>query len=187
MPKLTRIYTRTGDDGATRLGTNTEVPKDAIRVQAYGEVDELNSSIGVALASGLNPRLKKVLTNIQNELFVLGADLAFPREPEDQSNIPTIGERHVTILEELIDEMVSEVGPLENFILPGGTVGAAYLHYSRTICRRAERSLVRLAREEPVNKITLKYLNRLSDALFVMARFENWDKGNEESLWDSHI
>lgn len=185
MPRLTKIYTKTGDDGTTALGTRQRVPKDALRVQSYGEIDELNSAIGVALASGLNPRLERTLTRIQNELFDLGAQLAFPADRESGPEMPRIDEGRVSDLEMLIDDLVATIGPLENFILPGGSPGASFLHLARAVCRRAERSLVKLARAESVDPGAAKYLNRLSDALFVMARYENQEKGIEETLWQT--
>jgi cob(I)alamin adenosyltransferase len=187
MPRLTKIYTRTGDDGTTSLGSRERVPKDALRVQAYGTVDELNSTIGVAAASGLCDQLMVILPIIQNELFHLGSDLSFYGEDKKKYNIPAIEERHVAQLEAWIDEISAVVGPLENFILPGGTVGAAHLHVARTVCRRAEREAITLAREEPdeINPFVIKYLNRLSDALFVMARLENREKGVAEPLWNT--
>ena len=128
MPRLTKIYTRGGDQGLTALGSGTRVPKDALRVQAYGTADELNSQLGVAVAGGLCERLATLLPTIQNELFHLGSDLCFTEEDKRKYNIPLIEERHVTALEELIDELTAVVGPLENFILPGGSLGAAQLH-----------------------------------------------------------
>jgi cob(I)alamin adenosyltransferase len=185
MPRLTKIYTRTGDDGTTALGSRRRIAKDAQRVAAYGTVDELNSAIGVALAGGLVARLAEILRTIQNELFHLGAELAFPEEERGAAEMPHIGAHHVVKLEELIDELMAVVGPLDNFILPGGAVGAAHLHLARTICRRAERAVVSLAREETVGDFALAYLNRLSDALFVMARYENHERLIAEPLWDS--
>lgn len=185
MPRLTKIYTRTGDDGMTALGSRSRVPKDSLRVAAYGTVDELNSFIGVALAHGLVERLAQELAVIQNELFHLGSDLAFPEEDKEQFAIPQIEERHVVKLEKLMDDLSTAVGPLENFILPGGSVGAANLHVARTVCRRAEREVTSLAREEPVGPFVIPYLNRLSDALFVMARYQNFICKVPEPLWDS--
>jgi cob(I)alamin adenosyltransferase len=185
MPKLTKIYTKTGDDGTTALGTRIRVPKDALRVCAYGDVDELNAAIGVAIASDLSPGLAGVLTEIQNELFNLGTVLAFPEDQAGDLDIPRIEMRHVERLEVLIDQSTATVGQLENFILPGGSQGASLLHLARTICRRAERSAVTLAREEPVDVLVIKYLNRLSDALFVMARQENKARAVAEALWNS--
>ncbi len=183
MPRLTRIYTRTGDEGTTGLGGGQRVPKDSRRVATYGTVDELNSQIGVALATGLCERLTAELSAIQNELFDLGSDLCWPSDDPRRSRIPTMEERHVEMLERLIDEFNEVVGPLANFLLPGGSIGAAQLHIARTICRRAEREAVRLGRAETIGPFVLPYLNRLSDALFVMARYENHEQGVPEPLW----
>ncbi|MBI1294070.1 cob(I)yrinic acid a,c-diamide adenosyltransferase [bacterium] len=185
MPKLNRIYTRNGDQGQTSLGGGQRVPKDALRVQVYGTVDELNSQIGVAVASGLCTRLADVLPVIQNELFHLGSDLCFLEGDKIKYAIPQIELRHVEALESLIDEMTEVVGPLENFILPGGSIGSAHLHVARTTCRRAEREATTLARQESIGTNVLIYLNRLSDALFVMARYENHQKGVAEPLWNT--
>ena len=136
MPRLTKIYTRSGDDGTTSLGIKRRVPKDSLRVQAYGDVDELNSVLGLALAGGLSPFLAQELQIIQNELFHLGSDLAFPQEDGEERQIPQIEKRHVDKLETLIDQLTADLGPLDNFILPGGSLGAAHLHLARTICRR---------------------------------------------------
>ena len=187
MPRLTTIYTRKGDEGETSLGGGQRVPKDSARIAAYGTVDELNSAIGVALAHRLSPRLMETLPVIQNELFHLGSDLAFREEDKQASELPHIAEWHVQKLEELIDELNEIVGPSKNFVLPGGSIGAAQLHAARTICRRAERAALTLAREEPIGKLVLPYLNRLSDLLFVMARYENNQQGIAEPLWNSKI
>jgi cob(I)alamin adenosyltransferase len=184
MPRLTKLYTRKGDDGTTGLGDGQRVPKDSLRVQAYGTVDELNSAIGAALAHGLCDRLAEVLPVIQNELFHLGADLSFLEEDKVKHPVPQIEERHVEKLERLIDELRESVGPLENFILPGGSVGAAHLHVARAVCRRAERECAALSHDEPINSLTIPYLNRLSDLLFAMARYENKVRGVAEPLWD---
>jgi cob(I)alamin adenosyltransferase len=186
MPRLTRIYTRKGDSGDTALGGGQRVPKDDLRVQVYGTVDELNSFIGVALATGLNERLAELLRPLQNELFHLGSDLCFLEADKARHNLPQIGERHVQKLEEMIDEMTAVVGPLANFILPGGSAGAAHLHVARTVCRRAEREAVALSRQDDIGAYVIPYLNRLSDALFVMARYENHRRQVAEPLWDSH-
>jgi cob(I)alamin adenosyltransferase len=183
MPRLTRIYTKTGDEGLTGLGGGRRVPKDSARVSAYGTVDELNSAIGVALALGLSDRLVSELERIQNELFDLGSDLCWPSDDERRERIPTVQPHHVEQLERLIDELNETVGPLTNFLLPGGAPGAAQLHVARTICRRAERATITLSREEAVGELVLPYLNRLSDALFVMARYENHERGVDEPLW----
>jgi cob(I)alamin adenosyltransferase len=183
MPRLTRIYTKTGDEGMTGLGGGRRVAKDSPRVRAYGTVDELNSAIGVALALGLSDRLTSELGSIQNELFDLGSDLCWPEDDERRARIPTVQQKHVRRLETLIDELNEVVGPLTNFLLPGGAPGAAQLHVARTICRRAEREAITLSHEEPIGELVLPYLNRLSDALFVMARFENHERGVDEPLW----
>jgi cob(I)alamin adenosyltransferase len=159
------------------------VPKDALRVRAYGTVDELNSALGVALAHGLADRLVTELELIQNELFDLGSDLCWPMDDDRRDRIPTVLPHHLERLERLIDELNGVVGPLTNFVLPGGAPGAAQLHVARTICRRAEREVVTLVGVEPVGELVLPYLNRLSDALFVMARFENHERSIAEPLW----
>ncbi len=187
MPRITKIYTRTGDAGTTALGGGQRVEKDSLRVAAYGAVDELNSAIGVALSASLNDYLAEKLATIQNELFHLGSDLCFLEEDKAVYKLPQIEERHVTQLERWIDEMSDQVGYLENFILPGGASGAAHLHVARAICRRAERELITLARRETVGAFVVPYLNRLSDCLFVMARHENKTQGVGEPLWDSHL
>jgi cob(I)alamin adenosyltransferase len=184
MPRLTRLYTRRGDEGETSLGGGQRVPKDSVRVAAYGTVDELSACLGVALAHGLSPRLAEVLPPIQNELFHLGSDLCFLEDDKAQINLPQIEERHVDHLESLIDELNGVVGPLENFILPGGSIGAAHLHVARTVCRRAERAVATLQRAEAIGPLVFTYLNRLSDLLFVMARYENRQRGAAEPLWD---
>ncbi len=185
MPRITKVYTRTGDDGMTGLGGGQRVPKESLRVSVYGTVDELNSAIGVALAAGLVPQLETALKRIQNELFHLGSDLCILEEDKQKFAVPQIEARHVDALEALMDELSPIVGPLENFILPGGSGGAAQLHMARTICRRAEREAVALSRHEPVGAFVVRYLNRLSDALFVMARFENHQRGVADVTWDS--
>lgn len=185
MPRLTKIYTRQGDEGLTSLSGGQRVPKNSLRVSAYGTVDELNSAIGVALAFGLCERLAEMLPTIQNELFHLGSDLSFLEADKARYPVPQIQADHITKLEALIDEMTAVVGPLQNFILPGGSPGSALLHVARTICRRAERDVITLAQEEPIGAFAVQYLNRLSDALFVMARFENHTRGVAEPLWDS--
>ena len=185
MPKLTRLYTRKGDEGETSLGGGQRVAKDSLRVTAVGTLDELNACLGLALAHGLVPHLAEVLPPIQNELFHLGSDLCFLEEDKTKYPLPQIEARHIERLEALIDEFNTAVGPLKNFILPGGTVGAAHLHLARTVCRRAERAVVSLARKEPIGEFALRYLNRLSDLLFAMARFENKQRGVDEPLWNS--
>ena len=185
MPRITKVYTRTGDDGRTGLGGGQRVEKDSPRIEAYGTVDELNSQIGVALASGLCQPLADALGSIQNDLFHLGSDLCTLEPDKQRRPVPRIEERHVAALERVIDRLSEELPPLENFVLPGGCPGAARLHVARTVCRRAERLVVALARREPVGGQTVPYLNRLSDALFVMARYENKKREVPDILWDS--
>ena len=185
MPRITRVYTRTCDDGTTGLGGGQRVAKDSPRIEAYGTVDELSSQIGVALAAGLDSLLAAELLRVQNELFNLGSDLCILEEDKARMPVPVVEERHVAALERLMDELSEQLPPLENFILPGGSPGAAHLHVARTVCRRAERLLVALAREEAIGPWTVRYLNRLSDALFVMARYENLRRGVPDLLWDS--
>jgi cob(I)alamin adenosyltransferase len=182
--RITRVYTRRGDDGTTGLGGGQRVPKDALRVRAYGTVDELNSALGVALAHPLTPRAVEVLSPIQNALFHLGSDLCFVEEDKARRPVPQIEARHVERLEQWIDEFNKTVGPLENFVLPGGTPGAAALHFARTVCRRAEREVISLSHAEGVGPFVIPYLNRLSDLLFVLARYENKQRGVSETLWD---
>lgn len=185
MPRITKVYTRKGDGGETSLAGGQRLAKDALRVEAYGTVDELSSVLGVCRAHGLASRLDAMLSPIQNDLFHLGSDLCVLEEDKAQMPVPQIEPRHVEQLEAFIDELSETLEPLANFILPGGAVGAAQLHVARTVCRRAERCLVSLTREEAVGPHTVSYLNRLSDLLFVMARFENLQRGVDDVLWDS--
>jgi cob(I)alamin adenosyltransferase len=187
MPRITKVYTRTGDDGTTGLGAGGRVGKDSPRIEAYGTVDELNSAIGLALAMGVNDAIASALASIQNDLFHLGSDLCVPEEEKASRPVPRIEERHVTSLEELMDRLSEELAPLENFVLPGGAASAAQLHVARTVCRRAERIVVTLSRSERVGPHTIEYLNRLSDALFVMARHENKRRGAPDVLWNSRL
>jgi len=187
MPPLSRLYTRAGDQGSTRLGGGQKVGKDSLRLECYGTVDELNSSLGLALAFGPCPALAKALPRIQNELFNVGSDLCFLEEDKGKWPLPKVEGRHIEALEEEIDTFQAATGNLANFILPGGSVVAAQLHVARTLCRRAERLLVHLGREEPVAADPLRYLNRLSDWLFAASRFENRERGVAEPLWDSTV
>ena len=183
MVYLNRIYTRTGDEGQTSLGDGTRVSKTHPRVVAYGTVDELNSVLGLALIAELPEEIRKVLLHIQNDLFDLGADLCVP-EPETpvESAALRISESQVTRLEQWIDGFVEKLKPLESFILPGGNRAAAAVHHARTVSRRAEIEVLRLAEFEDLNHAAVKYLNRLSDLLFVMARACN-DGGASDILW----
>jgi len=185
MPRSGKIYTRTGDDGTTSLGTKDRIPKSSLRVTAYGDVDELNSILGVILANNPVSILRDALLEIQSELFTLGADLSFPESEKRSYKVPRIKEQHIVRLERLIDRLQMDLAPLKKFILPGGTVAAANLHLARTVCRRAERTIVELASAESICAWVIGYVNRLSDALFVMARYDNHIKGANESIWDS--
>ena len=184
MPRITRVYTRTGDDGTTGLGFRARVRKDSARVEAYGAVDELNSAVGVAVSAGVSTRVRGCLGRVQQELFHLGSDLCVPVDG-DAPPVPRIEERHVRGLEKTIDALQEDLEPLANFVLPGGCPAAASLHLARTICRRAERRLVTLAATETVGAPALTYVNRLSDVLFVMARYENLMRSEADVLWDS--
>jgi cob(I)alamin adenosyltransferase len=185
VPRLTKIYTRTGDDGSTGLGLGARVAKDSLRVDCYGTVDELNSALGLALAAGAPAEIADALRPIQNDLFHLGADLCVTEEQRASRPLPRIEERHVRGLEALIDRWNERLEPLANFVLPGGSPTAAALHLARTVCRRAERLTVALRRSEPVGEWTIPYLNRLSDALFVLARASNRLAGVAEPVWNS--
>lgn len=185
MARLTRIYTRTGDDGTTGLGGGTRLGKDDLQVDAYGEVDEANSAIGAALASGLSPDVSEVLTRVQSALFNVGGELCLIGESYQAA--PRIAARHVTELEAACDRFNAELEPLSNFILPGGTTQAAGLHLARTICRRAERRVVALGRQRAVPAELIQFLNRLSDLLFILARVENLRRGVGDQLWDVEV
>lgn len=185
MPRLTKIYTRTGDDGTTGLGTGARVAKTSLRIEAYGLVDQLNSHIGVAIAAGPVAAIAAPLRRIQNELFHLGADLCVPEADKAKMPVPRIEQRHIDALEALLDELTAQMPPLDNFILPGGTWAAAEIHVARTVCRAAERAALRLRDEEAIGAQVVPYLNRLSDALFVMARIQNQASGVADPIWDS--
>lgn len=185
MPRITKVYTRTGDDGTTALGTGARVKKHALRVEAYGTVDELNAYIGLVLTVGVCAPLIPALKRIQNELFHAGAELCIPEADRANNPGPQIKTEHVAALETLMDKLSEQLPPLENFVLPGGTPPAARLHVARAICRRAERLVVALSEEEPVGPLLIQYLNRLSDALFIMARYDNRIEGVAEPIWDS--
>lgn len=182
-PRARRIYTRTGDDGTTGLGGGQRVPKEHPRVAAYGTVDELNSHLGVVLAGDAADELRERLTRVQSLLFDLGSGLCMLPEDQAKYPVPRIEAEHVTELEQLMDRLSAELPPLENFILPGGHPVAAQLHVARCVCRRAERQVVELSRDEPVGENDVAFLNRLSDALFVMARYQNARAGVEDVKW----
>jgi cob(I)alamin adenosyltransferase len=182
MVTLNRIYTRTGDKGATRLATGEPVSKASLRVAAYGDVDETNACIGLARLHTTGD-LDQLLARIQNDLFDLGADLATPDSKDLKWEPLRIVESQVERLEQEIDRLNADLAPLESFILPAGTPAAAHLHLARTVCRRAERGVVELLNDDAsaVSPAALKYLNRLSDLLFVAARYANRDEG--DVLW----
>ncbi len=180
MIKLNKIYTKTGDGGDTALGDGKRVLKDSLRVSAYGNVDELNASIGV-ITLYANTELKRKLKNIQNDLFDIGADLCVPISEKHKDRL-RLSINQIETLELEIDEMNSILEPLSSFVLPGGCKSATFLHMARTICRRAERSVVSLKSKEDINNNTLVYLNRLSDWLFVASRVEN-QENSSEVLW----
>ncbi|HWM30950.1 MAG TPA: cob(I)yrinic acid a,c-diamide adenosyltransferase [Methyloceanibacter sp.] len=186
MVVLSKIYTRTGDDGTTALGSGRRVAKYDLRVEAYGTLDETNAAIGLARLHTRNsaPELDAMLARIQNDLFDLGADLCFPDETRDARGRLQVSDSQVKWLESEIDALNRELQPLRSFVLPGGTPAASFLHLARTTSRRAERLVVALAArpDEPVGAPALRYINRLSDFLFVAARFAN-DKGKSDVTW----
>jgi cob(I)alamin adenosyltransferase len=179
--RLTRIYTRAGDKGETSLGDGSRVPKLDCRIGAFGTVDELNSALGVALAEpGLPERLREPLARIQNDLFDVGADLSVPFGIGDRLRVE---QRQIEWLEQRCDELNADLPELKSFVLPGGTAAAARLHVARTTCRRAERDALTANEEHGINALVLGYLNRLSDFLFIAARWANADAGRSEPLW----
>jgi cob(I)alamin adenosyltransferase len=188
MVVLNRIYTRTGDDGTTALGSGERRKKHDLRIAAYGTVDELNACLGIArLHTAGDASVDAMLARIQNDLFDLGADLCTPEQSKGKGPGGarlTVTDAQVTRLEQEIDALNAELSPLRSFVLPGGTPAAAYLHLARTVCRRGERLMVELAEkpDEEVSAAALKYVNRLSDFLFVASRFVN-AKGSGDVLW----
>src|SRR6266480_2258806 len=188
---ITRVYTRTGDKGETALVGGKRVPKDSPRIVAYGTIDELNAIVGIVrtfneerLAEGEHHRwLDEVLRKIQNELFDLGSELATPQEAEYEGMFK-VGEAQVTALERLMDHCQKDLEPLKSFTLPGGGRINAFLHQARTVCRRAEREVLRLSRVEPLNEWVLRYVNRLSDAFFVLGRWVGKQMSEKEYLWE---
>ncbi|MGB2932098.1 MAG: cob(I)yrinic acid a,c-diamide adenosyltransferase [Methyloceanibacter sp.] len=186
MVVLNKIYTRTGDDGTTALASGRRIAKYDLRVEAYGTVDETNATIGLARlhTRGSDPALDAMLARIQNDLFDLGADLSYPDDSKDVRGRLSVTDAQVERLEGEIDELNRELEPLRSFVLPGGSPAASYLHLARTVSRRAERLMVALAARpnESIGPPAMRYINRLSDFLFVAARFAN-DKGNSDVLW----
>lgn len=185
MVKLNKIYTRTGDDGTTGLSDGSRVSKDSARVSAYGDVDEANSAIGMARLHITDQTLNDMLSRLQNDLFDLGADLATPMPAEgekDEEWALRIIQSQVDRIEQSLDQLNADLQPLTSFVLPGGTPASTYLHMARTIARRAERNMVTLAGADAVNPSAMAYINRVSDFLFVAARWCN-DQGKADVMW----
>jgi len=174
--RLSKIYTRTGDKGTTGLGDGSRTDKDSLRVEAFGTVDELNSCIGLLASHELPDTIARELIEIEHDLFDLGGELCIPGHS-------VVTEKQVERLERWLDSLNADLDPLKEFILPGGSAAAAVCHLARTVCRRAERRVVSLARQENLNAACLRYLNRLSDLLFVMARTLNHASGRKDILW----
>lgn len=174
--RLSKIYTRTGDDGSTGLGDGSRIAKDNLRVEAFGDIDELNSYIGFLLSQDIPANIQTLMTGIQHDLFDLGGEISVPGRE-------ALSEDYVTRLENQLDTLNAELQPLKEFILPGGSSAAAVCHLARTVCRRAERRSVSLARVESVSTPAMHYLNRLSDLLFVVARYLNQQAGEPDVLW----
>ncbi len=180
-----KIYTRTGDSGETSLFGGGRVSKSSDRIESYGTVDELNSSIGLARAHGLSEESERICQHIQNNLFKLGADLATPAF--SKAKVERIVPEDIRWMEQTIDELEETLPPLKFFILPGGSSGGATLHLSRTICRRAERIVIACREQENISQEVVIFLNRLSDLLFVLARYENHQAGIKESRWQAGL
>lgn len=189
--RITKVYTRTGDTGSTRLVGGTPVAKDTARIEAYGAIDELNSVIGLARVfnddlvstSAAAKRLDEIFRRLQNELFDLGSELATPPDVSYEGMF-RVGSREVRRLERLIDTCQADLEPLNSFILPGGGKVGGFLHQARTVCRRAERDILRLSRQEEIGTWALRYVNRLSDLLFVLSRWVSRKLGEPEYLWE---
>ena len=177
--RLSKIYTRTGDQGTTGLGDGSRTNKDSLRVEAMGDVDELNAVIGIMLTGQLPETIRQALTRVQHDLFDLGGEICIPGHA-------MVKAERVTDLENTLDALNDMLEPLKEFILPGGVQAAAYCHLARTVCRRAERTLIKLGREEAVTEVSLQYLNRLSDLLFVMCRSINHAAGVSDVLWKNN-
>jgi cob(I)alamin adenosyltransferase len=175
--RLSKIYTRTGDDGSTGLGDGSRIQKDSLRIEAMGTVDELNCALGVLLCNPLNESIQSTLIDIQHTLFDIGGELCIP-------GAAVIHMDRVKVLEQQLDALNAELQPLKEFILPGGCNAAAACHLARAICRRCERRVYSLSKTEAVNPDSIKYLNRLSDLLFVMARYLNRETGHADVLWE---
>jgi cob(I)alamin adenosyltransferase len=180
---LARIYTRTGDKGETGLVGGARVPKDSVRVEAYGNVDELNSTLGIVRAFLKDRELDSLLAELQSDLFTVGADLASTSNA--QRNLPRISKEKIASMERTIDKFEAELHPLKSFILPGGGIVGSLLHNARTVARRAERRIVTLSKMETISEDMVPYMNRLSDLLFVMARVANHRENKGETEWHS--
>lgn len=179
-----KIYTKTGDNGTTGLFGGERVPKDSLRIEAYGTIDELNSFIGLSILEVQSLEVKNLLVKIQNQLFIAGSDLAAPDTEENKKyNIPRITSDFYIEIEKQIDYFDSKLIPLKNFILPGGSRGAALLHICRTVCRRAERQIVTLKNTVNIGENILIFMNRISDLLFILARYENSFSNIKDSKW----
>jgi cob(I)alamin adenosyltransferase len=176
--RLSKIYTRTGDAGTTGLGDGTRVAKDSLRIAAIGDVDELNSVIGLMLTEPISTKICDYLTHIQHDLFDMGGELCMP-------GYTMIKAERVTALENMLDEWNESLDPLKEFILPGGSRAAAYCHLARTVCRRAERQMTTLNNQEKITEVSLQYINRLSDLLFVLCRILNKEAGVPDVLWNN--
>jgi len=187
--RINRVYTRSGDEGKTALVDGSRVPKDSLRVACYGSIDELNSTLGIARSFNADRddpasrRLEGILRRLQNELFDLGSELATPPAGEYEGMFK-VSEADVTALEAVIDECQADLEPLQSFVLPGGGKVSSFLHQARTVCRRAERDILGLSREDEVGEFVLPYVNRLSDLLFVLSRWVAVQSGEEELLWE---
>lgn len=185
--RISKVYTRTGDDGQTSLANGQRVSKDSPRVCAYGDVDELNSVLGLARTKIAGTEIQQLLEQVQNDLFVLGADLAFPADPSTPSpSIRRISKAEIGMIEKQIDHYNQTLPPLEEFVLPAGSEAGALLHVARAVARRAERAVVSLSKKEEINDQAVIYLNRLSDLLFVLARIANRQGGSSEVFAQFH-
>ncbi|GJM16721.1 MAG: ATP--cob(I)alamin adenosyltransferase [Thermodesulfobacteriota bacterium] len=178
--RITKVYTKTGDKGLTSLVGGERVSKASLRVDSYGDVDELNAVLGIIRSQGVDKEINALIIKIQNDLFVMGADLASPMNIE----VPRVSAESIENLEIAIDQFLEELEPLKEFILPSGNTGGSYLHFARTVSRRAERKVVKLMDDEEIGENVLIYLNRLSDLLFVMARVENQRGSFKETFVD---
>jgi len=183
---MAKIYTKTGDDGTTGLASGERISKSSLRVNLYGTSDELNSVLGLAIAAYPTKDLQEDLIILQNLMFNLGSDLSTPLDPPPQFKIPRITLDEVNWLEARIDYYTSKLNPLRNFILPGGTKSASFLHLARSVCRRAERLCVELSKTEDLGLFALVFLNRLSDYLFTVARYENSISSDGDIIWDKN-